>query len=124
MALAVPRTEATESEEEASLHSLVETTDLTKEYGPVRALAGLDLDAWPREIHGLLGPNGAGKTTTLRIPSAREAHERKGHRRGSRPSSGAHRSEEADWVRGRECNTLRVSYSARILRVRRLNHGG
>jgi ABC-2 type transport system ATP-binding protein len=70
--LAVHRTEPTESEDEVSSPSLVETTDLTKEYGPVKALAGLDLDVRPGEIYGLLGPNGAGKTTTLRILSALE----------------------------------------------------
>jgi ABC-2 type transport system ATP-binding protein len=40
---------------------------LTKSYGPVRALDGLDLAVAPGEIHGFLGPNGAGKTTTIRI---------------------------------------------------------
>jgi ABC-2 type transport system ATP-binding protein len=40
---------------------------LTKAFGPVRALDGLDLDVAPGEVHGFLGPNGAGKTTTIRI---------------------------------------------------------
>ncbi len=38
---------------------------LTKSYGPVPAVRGLDLDAAPGQITGLLGRNGAGKTTTL-----------------------------------------------------------
>jgi ABC-2 type transport system ATP-binding protein len=43
------------------------TTDLAKQYGPVRALAGLSLRVDPGEIFGFLGPNGAGKTTTIRL---------------------------------------------------------
>ncbi|WP_433432052.1 ATP-binding cassette domain-containing protein [Nonomuraea sp. CA-141351] len=40
---------------------------LTKRYGKVRALDGLDLTVHVGEVHGFLGPNGSGKTTTLRI---------------------------------------------------------
>jgi ABC-2 type transport system ATP-binding protein len=40
---------------------------LTKEYGPVLALDGLDLTVEEGEVFGFLGPNGSGKTTTLRI---------------------------------------------------------
>ncbi|GAA4082608.1 ABC transporter ATP-binding protein [Nonomuraea soli] len=40
---------------------------LTKSFGAVRALDGLDLAVRTGEVHGFLGPNGAGKTTTLRI---------------------------------------------------------
>jgi len=40
---------------------------LTKTYGRVRAVDGLDLEVLPGEIFGFLGPNGAGKTTTIRI---------------------------------------------------------
>jgi ABC-2 type transport system ATP-binding protein len=40
---------------------------LTKRYGSVQALDGLDLDVPAGSIFGLLGPNGAGKTTTIRI---------------------------------------------------------
>ncbi|HAX82684.1 MAG TPA: ABC transporter ATP-binding protein [Actinobacteria bacterium] len=45
----------------------IEITGLTKSFGAVRALDGLDLTVATGEIHGFLGPNGAGKTTTLRI---------------------------------------------------------
>ncbi|MFC7056955.1 ABC transporter ATP-binding protein [Halovenus salina] len=45
----------------------VETTGLTKEYGAVRALDGLDLTIERGELYGLLGPNGSGKTTTIEI---------------------------------------------------------
>jgi ABC-2 type transport system ATP-binding protein len=40
---------------------------LTKRFGPIVALDGLDLDVPAGSIFGLLGPNGAGKTTTIRI---------------------------------------------------------
>lgn len=39
---------------------------LTKSYGQVRALRGVDLEVRRGEIFGFLGPNGAGKTTTIR----------------------------------------------------------
>ena len=40
---------------------------LTKRYGRVVALDGLDLEIHTGEVHAFLGPNGAGKTTTIRI---------------------------------------------------------
>jgi ABC-2 type transport system ATP-binding protein len=51
---------------------------LTKRYGDVAAVAGLDLEVRAGECFGMLGPNGAGKTTTveifegLRMPDAGE----------------------------------------------------
>jgi ABC-2 type transport system ATP-binding protein len=40
---------------------------LTKDYGSLRALNGVDLEVDSGEIFGFLGPNGAGKSTTLRV---------------------------------------------------------
>lgn len=40
--------------------------DLTKSYGNVQALRGVDLEVRRGEVFGFLGPNGAGKTTTIR----------------------------------------------------------
>src|SRR5947209_17127247 len=40
---------------------------LTKAYGEVQALAGVDLDVERGTVLGLLGPNGAGKTTIVRV---------------------------------------------------------
>ena len=40
---------------------------LTKRYGDVQAVAGIDFEVAKGEIFGLLGPNGAGKTTTVEI---------------------------------------------------------
>jgi ABC-2 type transport system ATP-binding protein len=45
----------------------VELRGLTKVYGDVRALDGVDLSVPTGSVFGFLGPNGAGKTTTLRI---------------------------------------------------------
>jgi lipooligosaccharide transport system ATP-binding protein len=38
-----------------------------KRYGPITAVAGLDLDVPMGTCVGLLGPNGAGKSTTMRL---------------------------------------------------------
>jgi len=40
-------------------------SNLTKSYGPLRAVDGLSLEVFPGEVFGLLGPNGAGKSTTI-----------------------------------------------------------
>ena len=40
---------------------------LAKRYGPVEALAGVDLEVREGELVGLLGPNGAGKSTLVKI---------------------------------------------------------
>jgi ABC-2 type transport system ATP-binding protein len=45
----------------------VETRGLTRHFGHIRAVDGLDLRVPEGEIYGLLGPNGAGKTTALRL---------------------------------------------------------
>ena len=39
---------------------------LTKSYGRIPALRGIDLEVHRGEVFGFLGPNGAGKTTTIR----------------------------------------------------------
>jgi ABC-2 type transport system ATP-binding protein len=46
---------------------VIHIQELTKTFGKVRALDGLDLTVHPGEVHGFLGPNGAGKSTTIRI---------------------------------------------------------
>ena len=45
---------------------IIETRDLHKHFGDVRALAGVDLTV-PPGITGLVGANGAGKTTLIRL---------------------------------------------------------
>lgn len=47
--------------------SLLELRSVTKRYGKVPALVGLDLTLRRGQVYGLLGRNGAGKSTALRI---------------------------------------------------------
>jgi len=45
----------------------IEVRGLSKSYGDVHALRGIDLDVPAGTVLGILGPNGAGKTTAVRI---------------------------------------------------------
>ena len=46
---------------------VIRVRGLTKRYGDVKAVDGIDFDVAKGQIFGLLGPNGAGKTTTVEI---------------------------------------------------------
>jgi ABC-2 type transport system ATP-binding protein len=60
--------------------AMIETTNLTKRYGDVTAVDGVDLEVERGELHGFVGHNGAGKSTTMRMlvglarPTAGEAY--------------------------------------------------
>jgi ABC-2 type transport system ATP-binding protein len=54
-------------EEVTSKSRTVRARGLTKCFGDVVALDGIDLDIVAGQIHGIVGPNGAGKTTLLGI---------------------------------------------------------
>ncbi|MFI1013191.1 ABC transporter ATP-binding protein [Streptomyces sp. NPDC020965] len=45
----------------------IDVSNLTKEYGAVRAVDGLTFSVRPGRVTGFLGPNGAGKSTTMRL---------------------------------------------------------
>jgi ABC-2 type transport system ATP-binding protein len=45
----------------------IETHDLSRRFGAIAAVDGLNLQVPAGRIYGLIGPDGAGKTTTLRI---------------------------------------------------------
>ena len=47
--------------------STIETTNLSKHYGPVKAVDGVSPRVQTGEIYAFLGLNGAGKTTTIRM---------------------------------------------------------
>ncbi|GGT52704.1 ABC transporter ATP-binding protein [Actinomadura citrea] len=47
--------------------SAVRIRDLRKTFGPVEAVAGVDLDIGDGEFFSMLGPSGSGKTTVLRL---------------------------------------------------------
>ncbi|HSJ50302.1 MAG TPA: ATP-binding cassette domain-containing protein [Actinomycetota bacterium] len=46
---------------------MIQTEDLRKHFGEVKAVDGVNLEVTSGTVFGLLGPNGAGKTTTVRI---------------------------------------------------------
>lgn len=45
----------------------IDMSGITKTFGSVTALSGLDLRVVTGEVHGFLGPNGAGKSTAIRV---------------------------------------------------------
>ncbi|MBN1449710.1 MAG: ABC transporter ATP-binding protein [Anaerolineales bacterium] len=47
--------------------TVLQTENLTKHYGSLAAVKGLNLEIQRGEIFGLLGPNGAGKTTSINL---------------------------------------------------------
>jgi ABC-2 type transport system ATP-binding protein len=47
--------------------TVLQTENLTKRYGSLTAVKGLNLEIQRGEIFGLLGPNGAGKTTSINL---------------------------------------------------------
>jgi ABC-2 type transport system ATP-binding protein len=46
---------------------VISCQNLSKRFGAVNAVSGLDLDVAAGQVYGFLGPNGAGKTTTIRM---------------------------------------------------------
>lgn len=46
---------------------IIETKNLTKQYGAQKSVADLNIHVEKGKIYGLLGRNGAGKTTTMKM---------------------------------------------------------
>ncbi len=49
------------------MSDILTVTGLTKRYGQLEAVKGIDFSVRAGEVFALIGPNGAGKTTTLRM---------------------------------------------------------
>ena len=49
------------------METIIQLNDVSKSFGPVQALKGVNLDIQRGEMFGLVGPDGAGKTTIIRI---------------------------------------------------------
>jgi ABC-2 type transport system ATP-binding protein len=47
--------------------AVIRTEGLTKRYGPITAVDGIDLEVREGDVYGFLGANGSGKTTTVRM---------------------------------------------------------
>jgi ABC-2 type transport system ATP-binding protein len=75
----------------------IRTEGLTKRYGDVTALNGLDLSIEKGSVFGFLGPNGAGKTTTVKLLTGL-----------SQPTSGR------AWVAGEEVVHQTVAFKKKI----------
>ncbi len=48
---------------------IIELRDVSKSFGSVTALSGINIAVEPGEVHCLLGDNGAGKSTLIKILS-------------------------------------------------------
>jgi ABC-2 type transport system ATP-binding protein len=56
----------TSNREKREMSAVIETRELSKSFGPVRAVDSISLSVGRGEIYGFVGLNGAGKTTTIR----------------------------------------------------------
>ena len=82
--------------------TVLETVELTRSFGGIRAVDDVDLRVQPGEILGLIGPNGAGKTTLFDLVTGFTAgrrrsvildgHDITGWRRSNGPARGLGRS--------------------------------
>ena len=55
----------------AAMNPLLKTQNLSKHFGGLQAVEGVNLDLNEGEIRAIIGPNGAGKTTLVSLLSGR-----------------------------------------------------
>ncbi len=77
----------------------IEVRNLTKRFGDVQAVGGLNLDCAKGEVFGFVGPDGAGKTTIMRLLAAVMA-----------PDEGTVTIEGVDVVANPEAARAHISY--------------
>ena len=79
---------STEHEHRRRRPPLLRLEDVSKHFGPVQALTGVDLELPPGEVTALVGDNGAGKSVTDQVhlghPRARRAAQISGRASRSR----------------------------------------
>ncbi|WP_158969579.1 sugar ABC transporter ATP-binding protein [Chachezhania sediminis] len=51
----------------ATVTAILEARGVTRSFGPIEVLHGIDFALVPGEVHALIGENGAGKSTTMKI---------------------------------------------------------
>src|SRR6476659_8451802 len=56
-----------QEDERSFMTTVIATRGLSKRYGKVRAVDGIDLDVRAGDVYGFLGATGSGKTTTVRM---------------------------------------------------------
>ena len=67
MSMMITRTESGIGPGDGAAPVAVQLTGIHKNFGPVRAVKGVDLRVTTGEIVAILGPNGAGKTSTIDV---------------------------------------------------------
>src|SRR6185312_2940703 len=75
--------------------ALLEALGVTKTFGKLTALAGVNLTVAERQFHGLIGPNGSGKSTLMKCIAGAEIPESGGIRFDGRDVTGAPPAERA-----------------------------
>lgn len=83
--------------------ALLEITGLTKMFGQLRALDGIDLAVHAGTFHGLIGPNGSGKSTLLKAIAGAQV-----------PTSGTIRFDRADITAARPFERARAGLSLKF----------